>query len=46
MKKLFIMLLIACSAVTTVNAQEKRQKPTNALNPNNVIESFEFIIDL
>jgi hypothetical protein len=45
MKKLFIMLLIACSAFTTANAQQ-RLKPTNALNPNNVIKSFEFIIDL
>ena len=45
MKKLFIMLLIVCSAFTTANAQQ-RLKATNALNPNNVIESFEFIIDL
>ena len=45
MKKLFIMLLIVCSAFTTANAQQ-RLKPTNALNPNHVIKSFEFIIDL
>ena len=45
MKKLFIMLLNACSAVTTVSAQE-RLKRTIASNPNNVIKSFEFIIDL
>ena len=45
MKHLLIMLLIACSAVTTVSAQE-RLKPTIASNPNNVIKSFEFIIKI
>ena len=45
MKHLFIMLLIACSAVTTASAQQ-RLKPTIVLNPNNVIKAFEFLIDL
>ena len=44
MKHLFIMLLIACSAVTTASAQQ-RLKPTIVSNPNNVIKAFEFIID-
>jgi hypothetical protein len=39
MKHLFIMLLIACSAVTTASAQQKRK-------PENVIKAFEFLIDL
>ena len=39
MKHLFIMLLIACSAVTTANAQQKGK-------PENVIKAFEFLIDL
>lgn len=39
MKHLFIMLLIACSAATTVSAQQKAK-------PENVIEAFEFLIDL
>lgn len=45
MKHLFIMLLIACSAVTTASAQQ-RLKPTIVSNPNNVIKAFEFLIDL
>ena len=45
MKHLFIMLLFACSAVTTASAQQ-RLKPTIVLNPNNVIKAFEFLIDL
>ena len=39
MKHLFIMLLIACSAVTTASAQQKGK-------PENVIKAFEFLIDL
>ena len=39
MKHLFIMLLIACSTITTASAQQKGK-------PENVIKSFEFIIDL
>lgn len=39
MKQLFIMLLIASSAVTTASAQQKAK-------PENVIKSFEFLIDL
>ena len=45
MKHLFIMLLFACSAVTTASAQQ-RLKPTIVSNPNNVIKAFEFLIDL
>ena len=45
MKHLIIMLLFACSAVTTASAQQ-RLKPTIVLNPNNVIKAFEFLIDL
>jgi hypothetical protein len=39
MKHLFIMLLIACSALTTANAQQKNK-------PENVIKAFEFLIGL
>ena len=39
MKHLFIMLLFACSAVTTASAQQKGK-------PENVIKAFEFLIDL
>lgn len=42
MRKIFIMLLIAMMAVTTVSAQRKQQVNT----PNNVIKTFEFICDL
>ena len=45
MKHLFIMLLIACSAVTTASAQQ-RLKPTIVSNPNNVIKAFEILIEL
>ena len=45
MKHLFIMLLIACSAVTTASAQQ-RLKPTIVSNPNNVIKAFEVLIEL
>ena len=45
MKHLFIMLLFACSAVTTASAQQ-RLKPTIVSNPNTVIKAFEFRIDL
>ena len=39
MKQLFIMLLIASSAITTASAQQKTK-------PENVIKAFEFLIDL
>lgn len=42
MKKIFIMLLIALMAVTTISAQRKQQVNT----PANVIKTFEFICDL
>lgn len=42
MRKIFIMLLIALTAVTTVSAQRKQQVST----PTNVIKTFEFICDL
>lgn len=42
MRKIFIMLLIALTAVTTISAQRKRQVNT----PTNVIETFNFICDL
>lgn len=45
MKHLFIMLLFACSAVTTASAQQ-RLKPTIVSNPNNVIKAFEILIEL
>ena len=38
MKQLFIMLLIASSAITTASAQQKTK-------PENVIKAFEFLID-
>ena len=39
MKHLFITLLIACSTITTASAQQKGK-------PENVIKTFEFLIDL
>lgn len=46
MKHLFIMLLIACSAITTVSAQQRSQASPQKAKPENVIKSLEFIIDL
>lgn len=42
MRKIFIMLLIALTAVTTISAQRKQQTNT----PTNVINTFNFICDL
>ena len=40
------MLLIACSAITTVNAQSKATAKVSQNKPTNVIKSLEFIADL
>jgi hypothetical protein len=40
------MLLIACSAITTVNAQSKATAKASQNKPTNVIKSLEFIADL
>ena len=42
MRKIFIMLLIALTAATTISAQRKQQVNT----PTNVIKTFNFICDL
>lgn len=44
MKRLFIMLIIACSAITTTTALAQKKQVANT--PKNVIKSFEFITDL
>ena len=46
MKRIIIMLLIACSAITTVNAQSKATAKASQNKPTNVIKSLEFIADL
>ena len=46
MKRFFIMLLIACSTITTVNAQSKATAKASQNKPTNVIRSLEFIADL
>ena len=46
MKRFIIMLLIACSAITTVNAQSKATAKASQNKPTNVIKSLEFIADL
>ena len=46
MKRIIIMLLIACSAITTVNAQSKATAKVSQNKPTNVIRSLEFIADL
>ena len=46
MKRIIIMLLIACSAITTVNAQSKATAKASQNKPTNVIRSLEFIADL
>ena len=46
MKRFFIMLLIACSTITTVNAQSKATAKASQNKPTNVIKSLEFIADL
>ncbi|MCQ2222285.1 MAG: hypothetical protein MJZ35_00685 [Bacteroidaceae bacterium] len=42
MKKIFIMLLIACTAMATLNAQTQQRRTTNT--PKNVIGALDFII--
>ena len=46
MKRIIIMLLIVCSAITTVNAQSKATAKASQNKPTNVIKSLEFIADL
>ena len=46
MKRFFIMLLIACSTITTVNAQSKATAKASQNKPTNVIKSLEFIAHL
>ena len=46
MKRFFIMLLIACSTITTVNAQSKATAKASQNKPINVIKSLEFIAHL
>ena len=46
MKRIIIMLLIACSAITTVNAQSKATAKASQNKPTNVIKSLEFIAHL
>ena len=46
MKRIIIMLLIACSAITTVNAQSKATAKASQNKPINVINSLEYIADL
>lgn len=46
MKRIIIMLLIVCSAITTVNAQSKATAKASQNKPTNVIRSLEFIADL
>lgn len=46
MKKIFIMLLIAITAVTTTSAQQRAQQRKQQDNtPNNVIKTFDFICE-
>ena len=46
MKRIIIMLLIACSAISTVNARSKATAKASQNKPTNVIKSLEFIADL
>ena len=45
MKKIFVMLLLACSAITIANAQSRVKRPKTDNTPTHVVQILNTVID-